>query len=219
MRGPLSSAERADRGQAIGRQNRSSRIGGRVDHDRPSSRADPILDRFGPVLEAVLFGDAHVDRLPLGVADEVRIARVVGIAQDHLVAGIQEVTEQEQHGGRGARRDENLVWRDRHAVRPRVVLRDRFAKRQNTEAMRVAGPPVLDRASQGIADGRRSLEVGLTELEVDHVEAGALELLGALGDFDGEKRLDLLDPPRERHGCRLPTLRRACRICQNMPGP
>ncbi len=75
--------------------------------------------------------------------------------------------------------------------------------------MRVAGPTVLDRARQGVAHGRRRLEIGLAELEVDHVDAGALELLGPLRDFDGEKRLDLLDPPRERHERPRPTRRRA----------
>ena len=85
--------------------------------------------------------------------------------------------------------------------------------------MRVARPPILDRARQGVANRRRRLEVGLAELEVDDVVAGALELLGSLRDLDGEKRLDLLDTPRERHERRLPTRRRACTICQSMPGP
>ena len=99
------------------------------------------------------------------------------------------------------------------------MLRDRFAEREDAEAVRVARPTVLDRARQGIAHGRRRLEIGLAELEVHHVDAGALELLGAFRDLDGEKRLDLLDPPCERHGRLLPTRRRACKICQSIPGP
>ena len=114
--------------------------------------------------------------------------------------------------------DEDLIRRDRHAVCLRVVLRDRFAKRQDSEAVRVACATVLI-ARASVADGGRRFEVGLAELEVDHVDAGALELLRSFGDFDGQERLDLLDPPRERHGRLLPTLRRACTICQSMPGP
>src|SRR5262249_52006251 len=167
----------------------------------------------------VLFGDADVDRPALGVLDEVRIARVVGIAQHHLVAGIEKVAEQEQHRRRGTGCDEDLVGRDRHPVGPRVVLHDRLPERQDPEAVRVARPPVLDRARQGVAHRRGRLEVGLAELEVDHVDAGALELLRPLRDLDGQERLDLLDPPRERHAPPRPTRPRAAMICHTMPGP
>jgi len=212
-------AQGADRGHAIGGENRAGRIGGRVDHDGSGPRGDPFPDRLGPVLKAVLFGDAHVDRPPLGVLDEVRIARVVRIAQHDLVAGIQQMSEQQQHRGRGAGRDEDLVGRDRHAVGARVVLRDRLPQRQDAQAVRVARPAVLDRARQGVADGRWRLEIGLAELEVDDVDAGALELLGSLRDLDGEERLDLLDALREGHERRLPTRRRARATCQSMAGP
>ena len=114
---------------------------------------------------------------------------------------------------------EDLIGRDRHAVRSGVVLRDRFTKRQDPQAVRVARPAVLDRAGEGVADDRRRLEIRLAELEMHDVDPGALELLGSLRDLDGEKRLDLLDPARERHGPRLPTFRLAWAICQSIPGP
>ncbi len=84
--------------------------------------------------------------------------------------------------------------------------------------MRVTRPTVLDRAREGVADDRWRLEVWLAELEVNHVDAGPLELLGSFGHLDREKRLDLLDPPSERHA-RLLIRRRAIMICQSMPGP
>ncbi len=85
--------------------------------------------------------------------------------------------------------------------------------------MRIARPAVLDRASEGVAHGRRRLEIGLAELEMHHVDPGALELLRPFRDLDGQKRLDLLHSSSEGHG-RLPPMRRlACTICQSIPGP
>ena len=216
---PAPAAQLADGGHALGRQHGAGGIGGRIDHDRSGPRADPALDRFGSILKAVLLRHADVDRLSLGVADEVRIARIVGIAQDDLVPGIQQMPEEQQHGRRGAGRDENLIRRDRHAVRARVVLRDRFPQRQDSEAVRVPCTAVPDRAREGVTNDRRRLEVGLAELEVDHVDASPLELLGPLGHLDRQKWLDVLDPPRERHDRLRVTLLRALRICQSIPGP
>jgi hypothetical protein len=202
-----------------GDRHGAGRIRRRVDHDRARARADLALDRFGSILKAVLLRHPDVDRPALGIADEIRVTRVVRIAQDHLVARIQQVSEEQQHGGRGAGRDEDLIRRDRHTVGARIVLGDRLSERQDPEAMGVARPTVLDRTGQRVSNDRRRLEVGLAELQVHDVDAGALELLRALGDLDGQERLDLLDAPRERHARLLLTRWRAVRICQSMPGP
>src|SRR5207245_4314848 len=106
-----------------------------------------------------------------------------------------------------------------HAGRARVVLRDRFAQWQDSGAVRVPCTAVLERAGEGVSNDRRRLEVGLAELEVDHVDAGPLELPGPLGHLDREKGLDFLDPPRERHEHLRLTLPRARRICQSITGP
>src|SRR5436853_515393 len=73
------------------------------------------------------------------------------------------------------------------------------AMRSAAEARRVLGPAVLDRSLRRLLNGRRCLEVRLAELEVDDVDALALERLGALEHLDGEEGVDGLHPARESH--------------------
>ena len=67
---------------------------------------------------------------------------------------------------------------------------DRLPQGQDAQAVRVAGPPVLDRPFQRLAHHERSLEVGFPELEMHDVRAVTRERGGALTHLDGEKRLD-----------------------------
>ena len=215
---PAGGRELRDPRQALGREDGAGRIRGRVDQDGLRARSDPLADRLRTILEAVVLGDPHVDGRALGVADEVRVAGVVRIAQDDLVGRIEKVAEDEEHRRRRSRRDEDLVRRDRDAVGRQVVLGDRLAERQDAEAVRVASVTVLDRLLERLADHRWRLEVRLAELEVDHVDARPLERLRALSHLDREERLDLPDPPREAHPA-LPALRLARTICHSIPGP
>ena len=48
-------------------------------------------------------------------------------------------------------------------------------------------------------DMRRSLEVGLAELQVHDVDPLPLERLRPIADLDGEERLDLAHPWRQAH--------------------
>src|SRR5437867_6635056 len=214
----IASAQLSERDHALRGQHGSGWISGRVDHDRPGARAEPPPDRVGPILEPVFLSHSDVDRPSVCVPDEVRIARVVRIAQHDLVARIQEVAEEELHRWGGAGRHQNLIGRDGYTVRRRVVFRDRFAERQDSETVRVARTAVLDRTLQGLTDHRGGFEVRLTELEVDHIDAGPLELLCPLGHFDRPDGLDLLDSPRKRHRC-LPIRSRARTIFHSIPAP
>src|SRR3972149_1911271 len=74
-------------------------VGGGVDPARVGGGGEPLADRLRTVLEGVLLGGADVDRPPLRVADEVRVARVVGIAQDAPVARIEGGAEPEEDRG------------------------------------------------------------------------------------------------------------------------
>ena len=103
------SPELGDRRHALGGQHGARGIRRRVDHDGPRPSGEPLADRLGPVLEAVFLGHPDVDRSSVGVSDEVRVARVIRVAQHDLVAGIEQVAEEEQHRRRGAGRDQDLI--------------------------------------------------------------------------------------------------------------
>jgi hypothetical protein len=173
-------------------------------------------------LEAVRL--LHVDEHGVGLREphEFGITGIMRVRQDHLVAALEQGAEEQQHGRRRPRSDEDLVGRDAHPVARLVVLGDGLAQGQDAEGVRVAGAPVLEGLLGGFADDRRRLEVGLAELEMDHVGPLALEGLGALEHLHGQEGLDLLrpagdHPPASRAARAI--RRRAATICASMRGP
>ena len=98
------------------------------------------------------------------------------------------------------------------------MLRDGLAQGQDAQARGVLCPAVLDGARERLRHRHRRLEIRLPVMEVHHVDAGALESLGALRHFHGEERLDLAGTTRRTHERRT-MRRRALRICQSIPGP
>src|SRR5205823_4853803 len=109
-----------------------------------------------------------------------------------------------------------------HAIARVVVLGDGLPQRQDAERVRVPRATVLQRLLGRLADHRRRVEIGLAELQVDHVGAEALQRLGAMEDFDGEKRLDGLRAPRDHGRPRAPpapTRSRAAMTWASIRGP
>jgi hypothetical protein len=106
--GPLL-RQRGDDRHPLRRQHRSGGITWRVDQDGPRAGSQAGPDGLGTILEAILFGRVHVNGHALGVTDEVRIAGVVRIAEDDLVARIEERAEQQEHRRRRAGRHQHLV--------------------------------------------------------------------------------------------------------------
>jgi hypothetical protein len=128
------------------------------------------------------------------------------------------MAEEQQHGGRRAGRDEDLVDTDGHAVGAEVVFRDRLSQLEDPGAVRVAGASVLDGAVHRIAYRRRRLEIRFAEREIDDVDALPLELLRAFGHLDGEEWFDIGGAAR-RHRNAPPVRRRALTISHSMRGP
>ena len=196
-------AEAAEGGQPLRAQHGAGRVGRRVDEDALGPRGEAGRHRVRPELEGVRLLHRHVDRHAARELHELRIAGVVGVGEDHLVARVDQRAEEQQHRGRGARGHQDLVRRYRHAVAGVVVLGDRLAQRQDPEGVGVAGAPVLERLLGRLADDGRRVEVRLPELQVDDVDPLPLEGLGALEDLDGQERLDLLGAARD-HAPRPP---------------
>ena len=214
--------EARQRRHPIRRQHRPGGIGGRVDENGPRPRGERRRHRLRPELEPVGFVDVHVDGLRLRVLHELRVAGVVRVGEDDLVAALQQRAEEQEHGGRGAGGDQDAVRGHLHAVPRPVVLGDGLAQRENAQGVGVAGAAVLQRPLGRRADHRRGLEVGLAELEVDDVDAGPLQRLRALEHLHREKGLDLSGPARD-HRVPFPASsrrrRRAAMIWASMRGP
>ncbi len=144
------------------------------------------------------------------------------VGEDDLVAALEQGAEEQEHGGRGPRGDQDAVRGHVHAVPRPVVLGDGLAQRKNSQGVDVAGAAVLQRLLGRLADHRRRLEVRLAVLEVDDVGAGPLQRLRALEHLHREEGLDLPGAARD-HGVPFPASRpsrsRAAMIWVSMLGP
>jgi hypothetical protein len=98
----------------------------------------------------------------------------VRVREDHLVAALEQGAEEQQHGGRGARGDQDSVRGHVHSVPRPVVLGDGLAQGQDAERVDVASMAVLERLLGRLTDHRRRLEIRLAVLEVDDVGARPL---------------------------------------------
>ncbi|OPZ76310.1 MAG: hypothetical protein BWY79_01680 [Actinobacteria bacterium ADurb.Bin444] len=74
-----------------------------------------------------------------------------------------------------------------------VVVAHGLAQLRRAQAVGVVGVAPLDSGDAGRFDGLRRVEIGLAQLQVYHLLAGALELLGALQDVHGDERLQAVD--------------------------
>jgi hypothetical protein len=112
-------------------------------------------------------------------------------SEDHLVARLEQEGEDQQHRGRRAARHDHPLRIDVHPRAPAVLEGDRLAQVGEAAAVGVSRLTSAQRLVAGRQDRRWRREVGLADLEVDHLHPGALHLEGALEHFHGEKRLDL----------------------------
>src|SRR5215470_15261685 len=163
----------------------------------------------------------RVDASAAWIADEVRVYGVTGIREEHFVARVEERGEEQEHGGRGAGRDENLIGRDGDAVASAVVIGDGLAEGQDAQAVGIARAAVLESPLGRLPHHGRRVEVRLAKLEVDDVFALPLELLRALEDLHGQKGLDHLGAAggHGRLRSRRASRRRARTICPSIRGP
>jgi hypothetical protein len=118
----------------------------------------------------------------------------------HLVTGIDQQREHEQHRRRRAARHDHALGIDPHREPAREIRGDRLAQLEQAAAVGVAGLARTQRVRTSLHHGRRRREVGLADLEVQHLAARALDRERALHHLHREERLDQGDARRERLG-------------------
>ena len=194
-------SERRDRAQRLGALHRAGRVRWRADHDRARARSNRAPHGVGVERVAALWIRRHEHRHAAAHAYEARVAGIVRRADHHLVPGIDEQREHEQHRRRGAAGHEDPLGVDVHREAPREVGRDRAAQLEQAAAVGVARLPVAQRGDARLHHLGRRREVGLADLEMQDLPARALDREGALHHLHGEERFDLGDPRggRARH--------------------
>ncbi len=169
-------------------------IGRRVDDDGLGAGAQIGAQLLGPQLEAVRFRHRHVAGHPVHQAHEIRVAGVVGVGKEHFVPRVQQPRKDEDHGGRGARGDDELLRLDPNLIFLQVMLAQGLPELDEPLGVGVLGPArghgpvgrVLHHLGGGV--------VRLPDLQVDDLLPLALQLLGPLQDVHHQKRGDLPGP-------------------------
>ena len=198
------------RAQVCLAENRAGRVAGRVDHDRLGPRPDGSANLVGAVSEAVLgthgnqLGDAAEE------GDVVGIRRIAGVGHDDLVARVEQRAKEQEHGRRGALRDDDRLGIDVDPVVGAVPLGERVSQVRVAERLRVVGAAIGHRGLGRARDDRRRREVGVADLKPHDVAAGRLELLGACDQIHHDERADGLRAVRDVGQDRL--LGALCRI-------
>jgi hypothetical protein len=163
-------AGRDEGGKLVGVQAEPVRLANR---DRDRRAADPVHQRF--------------------------VDGVARIRNDDLVAVVDERLDRVEHDALAAHRDEDGFGSDREALASGGVVGDRGPQLGNAGVRRVVGLALVERPLGRRPDVGRGVEVGLADLEMDHVDAGCLERAGTCGRLERGLRPDALHSTCESH--------------------
>jgi len=164
----------------------------RVDDDGLRLISDPGSYSSGVELKAVRLGGRHRHGDAARKANEVGVAGVAGVGDDRLVSTLQEEGEDEHHGGRGPRADDDPFGIDGDAVLLIIMLGYRLPKLRIAAAMGVVGVALSEGFCNRLPDWGGDVEVRLAHLQVDYVDPLALHRPGALQDVHHQKGGHLL---------------------------
>jgi len=164
--------------QVLLRHHDAGRVGRRVDKYGLGPFREHRADLLRPVPEPVVGVRAHLGDAAAHRLDEVGIAGIVRVGEDHLLIRLEDREHHEEHGRRRARGHEHPVRADLHAVLPVIKGADLLAQLQHAHGVRVMGLARADRPDRGLAHDLRGLEIGLADLEVYDVLSFVLQLFG-----------------------------------------
>jgi hypothetical protein len=187
-----------DAGQLALRHQRPGRVGRGGQEDRPGAFGPAVGDEPGGQLVVGHRPDRDADRQPLAHADQIAVARIAGIGQQHLVIRVDGGGQRQQQRPRSPGGDDDLPRRYVHAETVCVIAADGLPQLGDPERRRVADPPVGDRLGCRLHDRRRGPEVGLTDLEMNDRPPGPLRRPGGFHHIDDPERLNRLRSPRQR---------------------
>jgi hypothetical protein len=173
--------EPGHRAQILLAEDGSGGVGRRIHHDRPRPRPHRPSELVDPEPEALLGTHPDRHRRPAEERGVVAVGRVARIGDDHLVTGVEQRPEGEQHRGRRALGDHHVRRIHGHPVGPRVVLGHGVAQVEQPEGLRVTGVALLHRPFRRLGDRGRGGHVGIADLQAHHVTALGDEPL-RLGD-------------------------------------
>ena len=167
------------RRQLVAVQQGAGGVGRRGDQGANAVAIPVPLDQLRVQLVAALRADRHQLRGALDQAQEVAVARVAGIGQQPVLAGVDQQAGGEQQGTGAARGDQDALGVERHAVALGIEAGQRLAQLRNATRRGVTGVSGGQRGLPGGDDRRGGAEVRLADLQVDHIMAGGLQLVGA----------------------------------------
>ena len=143
------------------------------------------------------YGDA------VGGRDEVSVARVARVGQQHLVVAVDEREARELQRGRCAGGDDDAARRDVQAEARCVPAADALAQGDEAGRVGVLRPAGTNGTLGGFLHQRRGSEVRLADVEKDHRRLGtrrtARDLHRRLGALHHVERLDVIETGGEFH--------------------
>ena len=180
------------------RQHGPGRVVRRVEDEQPRARRDQRGDLLDVHPEVVRLAQRRGDRRASDVARHRLVDREARVRVDDLVAIVDQREHGVEHDRLRAGRDDHLLGRGLDPLPALHVGHDRLAQRRDAGGGRVVRRALVQqRPGRGLGDVARRVEVGLADLQVDHVAAGRLERTGARGGLEGGLRPDPLHAARK----------------------
>ena len=189
-----------DLAHVILRQDRAGRVVRRVEDDHPGAigHQGGHLGDVHPEVVGLAQGGGH--RHPAHVSGHALVDREAGVGVDDLVALVDEGEHGVEHDRLGAGRDDHLLRGGLDPLPAHDVGGDGGSERSDASCRRVVRHLLVEQGvARGLADVARGVEVGLTDLQVDHVTAGRLQRPGARGGLEGGLGADPLHAAGKLH--------------------
>ena len=176
----LFGADRGDGGKFAILDERAGRIAG-VNHDRGARVDTPVLrDQLAGQVIAGLRADRDIQRLAAGQADEVSLARVAGVGQQHRFAGFEQhgIKQIECAGGAGGYQE--TLGGNAQVVFVRVPVGERLLQRRRAGGRRVEHIAAIQMPLRRFNHRRGRGKIRLADFHVNDAPACGFQFLRAL---------------------------------------
>src|SRR5579864_4288255 len=154
--------------------------------------------------EIPLFGQSHGHGVPADVADHRLVDWEAGIGIDDFVAFIHQREDGKENDRLAAGDDNHFVRSDLYAARAAHFFCDGLAKIRNAGRWAIMRPAGVKRVNGGIHDVRRSIEIRLSDFEMDDFLALPLQRARPVQHFErslgAQSRHALSQPQLELDG-------------------
>ena len=135
--------------------------------------------------EIAIFAQVDRDGLAADVVNHRLVNRKAGIGVDDLVSLINKGQDGKEYDRLAARNHDHFIAGYFHATGAADVVGERLPQFGQARGRAVMGPAFVQRVHTRFHDVRRSVEIRLANLEVDHALALALQRPGLIQDLKG----------------------------------